>query len=358
MDSFPIYAFFVHLVSVLTLYTIWVFRDKPWPIAISFLLASVVISYSVSLLNLSDYEVYVLIFGQIDPGLPFFDSWKSTPFEIGYFALNYFGHFFLDSFDSMRVGLIFIILLFKVAFLVKWGKFYFISFLFYLSFVWYADSYLLRSSVAASISLVAFWALFDRRPAYQFFVSILIASTFHISALILLPFWWLRNVKVSQNLGFWLLSSIIILGFFGVGHLIVNGIAGILSVDIVLVDRLVDYGESTYGKSAGILRVSVLIYVLITAVYIYFRDILVRRIYGYDLILCILLFSLFLLLGLSDFVVLSDRLFRLTGFFFAIAIGQIFYCVREKDQALWLAVAVGFCNVFPYFQPGAVSFLH
>jgi hypothetical protein len=357
MDSVPIYAFFVHLVSVLTLCTIWIFRDKPWPIAISFFLASVVISFCVSLFDLSDYEVYALIFGQIDPGLPFLDSWKSTPFEIGYFALNYFGHSFLDSFDSMRVGLIFIILIFKIVFLVKWGKFYFVSFLFYLSFVWYADSYLLRSSVAASILLVAFWALFDRRPAYQFFVPILIASTFHISALILIPFWWLRDMKVSQKLGFSLLSSIIILGFFGLGHLIINGVAGILSVDIVLVERLVDYGDSEYGKSAGILRVSVLIYVLITFVYIYFKDILVRRIYGYDLILCTLLFSLFLLLGFSDFEILSDRLFRLTGFFFAIAIGQIFYCLREKEQPLCLAVAVGFFNVFPYFLPGAVPFL-
>lgn len=357
MDSIPIYSFFVHVVSVLTMCTIWIFRDKPWPIAISFFLASAVISYCVSLFDLSDYLVYAQMFDQIDPELPFFDSWKSTPFEIGYFALNYLGHSFLDSFDYMRISLIFIILIFKVAFLVKWGKFYFVSFVFYLSFLWYADSYLLRSSVAASISLVAFWALFDRRPAYQFFVPILIASTFHISALILIPFWWLRNVKVSQKLGVLLLSSIIILGFFGLGHLIINMVVGILSVDLVLVDRLVDYGESKYGKSAGILRVSVLIYVLITVVYIYFKDILVRRIYGYDLILCILLFSLFLLLGLSDFEILSDRLFRLTGFFFAIAIGQIFYCVREKEQALYLTLALGFCNVFPYFQPGAVSFL-
>lgn len=358
MVSLPIYAFFVHLVSVVALCTIWVFGDKRWPIAISFLLSIIVISYVVSLLDLSDYGIYALIFEQIDPELPFFDSLALTPYEIGYFALNYFSRPLLDNFDAIRIGLIFFILITKVAFLVRWGKFYFISFLFYLSFVWYPDSYLLRSSVAASIALFGFWALLGKRPGYQFFVPIIMASTFHVSALILTPLWWLRNVKVSKKQGFVLLTSIIILGVFGIGHLIVNVITGVLSVDIFLVDTLINYGESKYGKSAGILRVSVLIYILITVVYIYFKDILVRRIYGYDLILCILLFSLFLLLGLSDFVVLSDRLFRLTGFFFAIAIGQIFYCVRKKEQTLFLALAVMFCNVFPYFQPGAIPFLY
>ena len=356
MVSFPIYAFFVHLVSVVTLSTIWVFRDKRTPIIISFLLSIIVISFLTSLFDLSDYGIYALIFEQIDPDLPFFDSLALTPFEIGYFALNYFSRLFLDNFDAIRIGLIFIILMIKAFFLVRWGKFYFISFVFYLSFVWYPDSYLLRSSVAASIALFGFWALLGNRPRYQFFVPIIIASTFHVSALILIPFWWLKDVKVYKKQGFVLLTSIIVLGIFGIGHLIVNVIAGVLSVDISLVDTLITYGESKYGESAGILRVSVILYVLVAFVYIYFRDILVRRIHGYDLILCILLFSLFLLLGLSDFLVLSDRLFRLTGFFFAIAIGQIFYCVRKKEQMLCVALAVMFCNVFPYFQPGAIPF--
>ena len=184
------------------------------------------------------------------------------------------------------------------------------------------------------------------------------AATFHISALILIPFWWLRKMKISKIQGFIILTSIIFLGVFGIGHLIINMIANILSVDILLVDTLINYADSRYGESVGIFRVSVLIYVLITIVYIYFKDILVRRIYGYDLILCILLFSLFLLLGLSDFEILSDRLFRLTGFFFAIAIGQIFYCVRKKEQRLFLALVIMFCNVFPYFQPGAIPVLN
>ena len=358
MVSFPIYAFFVHLVSLTTLSTIWVYRDKRWPIAVSFLLSIIIIAYVVSLLDLSDRGIYVLVFEQIDPKMPFFESLALTPFEIGYFALNYFSRPFLDNFDVIHIGLIFLILITKVAFLVRWGKFYFISFLFYLGFIWYPDSYLLRSSVAASIALFGFWALLGKRPGYQFFVPILMAATFHISALILIPFWWLRKIKISKIQGFIILTSIIFLGVFGIGHLIINMISNIFSVDILLVETLINYADSRYGESVGILRVSVLIYVLITIIYIYFKDILVRRIYGYDLILCILLFSLFLLLGLSDFEILSDRLFRLTGFFFAIAIGQIFYCVRKKEQRLFLSLAIMFCNVFPYFLPGAIPFMN
>ena len=141
------------------------------------------------------------------------------------------------------------------------------------------------------------------------------------------------------------------------GHFIVGVIAWILPGDIQLVERLVDYGDSKYGGSVGIVRVSVLIYVLVTAVYIYFGAIISRRVPCYDLVLCVLLFSLFLLLGLSDFEVLSDRLFRLTAFFFPIAIGHIFYCLQERYQVIFFIILVGFCNFFPYIRPGNITFL-
>lgn len=358
MVSLPIYAFFVHLVTLISVFTIWAFRDRRIPTVISLIFSIICISFIVSQLDLSDYGIYYQIYGEIDPDLPFFDSLALTPFEIGYFALNYFSRSFIDNFDALRIGIIFIILLLKIAFLVRWGKFYLISFLFYLGFIWYPDSYLLRSSLAASIALLGFWAILANRPMYQFFVPIIVASTFHSSALILMPFWWLRNFKFSKMQSFALLTSIIFIGIFGIGHLIVNIIAGFLSVDIVLVDTLVQYSESQYGESAGIMRISVLVYVFITALYINYRNILLSRIYGYDLILCMLLFSLLLLLGLSDFLVLSDRLFRLTGFFFSIAIGQIFYCVKKEEQNLFLFIALIFCNIFPYFQPGLIPLLN
>ena len=84
-----------------------------------------------------------------------------------------------------------------------------------------------------------------------------------------------------------------IIGLFGLGHSLVQLIAIILSVDIEIIDRLVMYSDSKYGVSSGVLRVSVFVYVTIAAAYIFFKDVISRRIPYYDNILILLLFSLF-----------------------------------------------------------------
>ena len=278
MTSIPIYAFFIHLATVLTIFAILLSGERRFFIGVAFFSTIIVISVVVSLLNLSDYLIYVQMFNNIDSDSSFFDQLAIAKIEIGYFALTYILSSFTDNFDFLRIAIIFVVLSIKAIFLLKWGKFYFASFLFYLAFIWYADSYLLRSSLAASIALIGFWAMFNKRPAYQFFLPVIIASTFHTSAIILLLLWWVRKVNISQNLGYILLIFIFILSFLGMGHLLVGVIGKIFSVDVQLVDRLVTYGDSKYGGSVGIVRVSVLIYVLVTAAYIYFRSTIAHRV--------------------------------------------------------------------------------
>jgi len=357
MISLPIYAFFAHLVTLLTLVGIFISGKSRMFVGFSFVFSIIIISYCISLLYLSDYLVYVKIYDWVDPNAPLLDQPRPFSIEIGYLTLMYIAKGFTENFDFIRIGLIFLGLLIKVLFLMRWGKFYLVSFLFYLGFIWYPDSYLLRSSFAGSLALIGFWAMLDKRPAYQFFLPIIIGSTFHISALVLLPLWWLKRFRVSQQVGYFILSVLVIFGIFGIGHFLVELIARILSVDIYLVDRLVDYSKSKYGQSIGLLRVSVFIYILITAAYIFFRDSIANRIPYYDNILVILLFSLLLLIGLSDFEVLADRLFRLTAFFFVIAIGHIVYCLQKRDQIIFFVITLFVCNLFPYIEPGRVIFL-
>ena len=71
---------------------------------------------------------------------------------------------------------------------------------------------------------------------------------------------------------------IIISGFIGLGHILVDIIAAIFSVDSTLIDRLVEYSGSKYGGSIGLLRTSVIIYTLITAAYIFFREPIIHSI--------------------------------------------------------------------------------
>ena len=167
-----------------------------------FFLSTAIISYWISFLNLSDYPIYLKIYDWVDPRAPLLDQPRPFSVEIGYLALMYVVKPFTENFDFIRISIIFIGLLIKLLFLMKWGKFYLVSFLFYLSFLWYPDSYLLRSSLSASLALIGFWAMLNRRPAYQYFLPIIFASAFHVSALLLLPLWWIRNISLSKQFSY------------------------------------------------------------------------------------------------------------------------------------------------------------
>jgi hypothetical protein len=358
MISLPIYAFFAHFVTLLCITTFFISgSNNRWIIRFTFILSILVITYCVTLLRIPDYGIYLKIFEWVDTSAPLLDQPRPFTVEIGYLGLNYFVKMFTNNFDIIRFGIIFAALLIKVLFLLRWGKFYLISFLFYLAFIWYADSYILRSSFAASLSLIGIWAILDKRSAFYFFLPVILASSFHVSVLVLLPFWWLRRLNLSQTSAYVLFVLIIISGFIGLGHGLVNFIAGIFSVDIALIDRLIEYSGSKYAGSVGLLRASVIMYILITAAYIFFREAIIQNIPHYNFILLMLLFGLLLLLGFSDFEVLADRLFRLIAFFYAIALGHIFYCLQKQHQLILFIFVIFICNIFLYFQPGQVPFL-
>ena len=316
---------------------------------VSFFVGSTIVCLIVSALLLTDYGVYADIFRAIKLDEPLLDQLSLLYGEIGYLAVNYVFKPLTENFNYLRFLFLLSALVLKYLFLFRWGKFYIASFVFYIAITFYPDSYLIRSSFASSIALLGFWVILSGRSAGYFFLSIILASLFHISALVLLPLWWLRNITISKSLGFTLLGVIIGLGAIGVGHITVGFLSTVFSVDGAIVSRLIEYSGSKYSVSAGLIRVSVLIYTIIVFAFIFYRDNIASRIRYYDFIATILLFSLFILLGFSDFIILADRIFRLTAFFFAIALGLILYSLKKRDQTIVSTLVIAVCNIAPYY---------
>ena len=350
MTSFPVFALIVHVVTIVMIFGSGVNRKFRPGVG---LIAGLVSTYIVCLVSLSDYEIYAGIYKSIDPNEPFLDQ---LPFLYGeplYLLSNYVARLFSDSFYSTRFLLIFAALAIKMMFLFRFGKHHSVSIVFYMSLLFYADSYLLRSTIASSIVLIGLWALMNNRPAYQFFVPILIATGFHTSALIALPIWLFRNIVISKKLGFFILGVIVVLGIFPIGHLMVGFLATYGPSDFQAVDKLVGYANQIYGASAGIARGSLLIYVSVAIAFIGFRHQISKMTPHYDLFATIVLYSLIILVGLSDFEILSDRLFRLIAFLIAIAMGYIVACFDHSARLLVAFTAIFVLNLLPYLtDPG------
>lgn len=345
MMSLPIYAFITHTVTVFFL-AASTFRG---PLRYTLFAAGAFFAVALmSNLSLDDYENYAYIFRSINTDESFIEQTFYLYGEYLYLFYNYVLRYFTDDFKVVRFLLLFIALGIKILFLIRWGKFYTVSFVFYISLLFYPDSYLLRSTIASSILLLGIWALFDNKPWYRFFIPIFIAIGFHTSAVVAIPLWFMRNVKISKWGGFLYLFIILILGFVGIGHSVAQAIFSIFSADIYAVSKLLTYSESEYGQSMSLVKGSLLVYLPLTCAFIGYQEKIRKSMKHYDVTLAIILYSLFILLAFSDFLVLSERLFRLFSFILSIAVGYIFYVLREKEKTMLTASVIIALNFLPY----------
>ena len=344
ITTLPLYAFMTHLVSLLMLIGI---ASGYKARKLIFVIAVLSITYFVSFLSLSDYEIYAQGFRNIDLSQSIQEQYSLFYGEYLYFYINYIFRFFTDDFNLVRIFLVGGALMIKLFFLLRWGRFYTLSFIFYIALIFYADSYLIRSSLASSIILIGIWGMLNNKSAYLFFISIVIASTVHVTALIALPIWFFRKIDIKERYAYILLGVFFIMSFINVGHGLVS-LLGYFIGDVYISETLIGYVNSKYSNSVGIVRMSVLIYVSIAIVFIANKRIIIKHTDHYNLILAIVLYSLFFLIGLSDFEILADRLFRLLAFFLAVAFGYIMSII-SRDVNLSVTVAtIVILNFIPY----------
>ena len=345
LTTLPIYAFITHAATIIMFFGIG-FNEKLRFVA--FLIAIVLATYLVSFLLLDDYGNYAYIFSEIDTRNPFNEIFLLYG-EPLYLSINYVFKFITDDFNIVRSFWVFIALLIKLSFLIRWGKFYAISFIFYIALLFYPDSYLLRSTIASSLVFIGISQMLGNKRFYRFLIPILIASGFHISALIALPIWFFRKINLSKNLAFLILVLIFLSGFIGIGHIIVGFIGSTVGVDIYAVERMVEYADSIYGGSLGMLRGSTLAYLSVAIIFIAYKDQISANTPNYNIYLNIILYSFIFLFSFNDFEVLSERLFRILAFILVIPVGHILYCIKKEDQTYIAVATVIFLNVIVYF---------
>lgn len=142
-----------------------------------------------------DYASYLGIYDRIG------NVWSQEHLEPSFFYLNYF----IKSLGGNVYQVIFLSFLVALAFLhrtiVKYSDFPEISYLvFFSSGMIFFYSSGIRQAAALSICFFAFQFLLNRQ-FFRFLATVLFASSFHITALLFIPFYFLSRIKYQQ----WLL---------------------------------------------------------------------------------------------------------------------------------------------------------
>ena len=143
-----------------------------------------------------DYSAYADTFIRFI-GNPLADLAKER-MEKGYVLLNRYIQIFTNNFQLIFVLTAFIVIILTVVILCKHCKnpsmglmmFYFLGF-------YFNSMNFMRTMIAASIILFAYKYIRDRQ-FLRFLVVVLLASAFHLSALLMIPFYVILNIKINR----------------------------------------------------------------------------------------------------------------------------------------------------------------
>lgn len=202
----------------------------------------------------------------------------------------------------------------------------------------------MRAGVAAGIMLLAIVPLFERNMK-QFFMLALIATLFHISALILFPLWFLNPHCINKKkwIVFILCCEVIALLKIDVISLIAYIPIGQVQEKFELYRLQQEEGNFT----ANIFSVLFLMKLFLTLGFLWKSEIVVaKNQYGY-LLLKIMLLSLGSLLVFSQNLAASLRISEFYGVVSIILFPMLYYIIRPPVFAWFVVVtaAVGFVLV-------------
>lgn len=315
------------------------------------IIACLIICFIPASLMLSDYLNYQTYFNQ---RFSFPAPYNSYDYEPGFYLLNKWWKASVDEFFSLRYFIIVVILTSKLWIISVLSKSWFIGLLCYLSLLFYADSYLLRSSLASVFLAMSFFLLVNKRELLAT-VLCFVATSFHYSAATFLVIILFSRLKFSKYVFAASFFVILAFAFFDAADKIFSTVSGSLGLE-VLVIKYELYAASEMADAKGLLRGSVMIFSFIFFWFLFQANLNSHLV---DITLKTTLLGLLFLVGFSGFGILADRVFRLFGFAFCIAISLIFDGFEKNSNRL-IAVIVSILafNSFTYLtSPSDLEFI-
>lgn len=294
-----------------------------------------------SLLYLTDFPNYLTYFSKrfYNPS-----PYGLMDFEPGYYYLNKLWWSIGGSFYELRFLMLAFVFGAKVWLLRRYSSNWWIGVLFYVALLYFPDSYLIRSSLAGSFLVISTFFIFENRKAWAVFYIVL-AVSFHYSAICFLLAFSLSFFRLSKTVYTILIIAILILAVLNISISIFQLAADISGFEVFQVKAEL-YVENGQQSEIGILKGSIILYVIVFFLHLFFTDYNDRviQITG-SLMVC----GLFFLLVFADSQIFSERFFRLFAFSFPLAFCQIFSSKFLKSRKEIVAVsAIAILNVACY----------
>lgn len=206
--------------------------------------------------------------------------------------------------------------------------FYFVTLGFYtLSFN------MVRQSIAMAITFFALRYLFDRK-LLKYMITILVASTFHITSLIMIPMYWISKIKFSQIANF---GIVLLLLFSGI---MFNAIFGYVTTKIPQYAMYAKYDNTIAGIGTYLVNIT---YIALIVFAVINRKKIEQRNSNYFYIINMIIYSIFFI-ALSIKSTLFARLIYYWFMPIVIVIPEYILCIiGNKRNTVQFVMVLAFC---------------
>lgn len=285
----------------------------------------------------SDSEMYANIFSRISSY-----TIENSPAEIGYLILNKVTNLFNSSGSNQIIfittSFISLYLISRVIF--KYSRAYELSFFLFITMYFYYDSFnLVRQFIAIGITFYAIKYIFSKE-FYKYLFMIIISFLFHQSAIIMIPFYFILQIKIPNKV-YGIILSVGIIGCFCINK--------VLMMIFTIIPRYQKYASGELSKllSEGSHWIHALTLFLLFIVIFLFKEKLVNKDEKNNIYINALFFSVILqILGIKS--VLFSRVVYYLSIYSVLLIPNfldIIY-IKKRGVAYLTIIVIYFVNNF------------
>lgn len=148
------------------------------------------------------------------------DEFNTGKFETGYALLNYFIKTISHSYTTFLFVFIVMVIGIKASYLFSYHEFLLISLLCFYSF-YIGDMFATRQALAISFTFLSTQYII-RKEFYKFLICVLLAMSFHITAFVFLPAYWIFHRHYSNRTTIVFLLASIAFGITNLPNLILS----------------------------------------------------------------------------------------------------------------------------------------
>lgn len=316
-------------------------RDGQW--ILLFVIGVIASLFVLNIQDLPDVPAYQRIFESIPP------IWSvitdpsvlmSIYGEPGYLVVNSIIKTVFEDYGVFRFIVVLGALVLKLWVIRRLSPNYTFAVFFYFALFFYFDSFVLRQSLAAAIVGVALYCLMRGHRSW-FLIWSLLAASFHVSSLCVLPLYFFIRFDLSRVLALVIIAATLILGVVNVGNILIDAVINYSGIDYIA-GKLAHYKTSEHSESLGLLRGSTMLYTLALLCFAALRPWLRDRLRYYPQILAVCLYAYLLFVGFNSFGILGDRLFRLFGLFFCVVFASFSLCINRDDRFVFAVAIIPF----------------